>query len=107
MTYLLQLCGFSDPLRLFYLEQQQGPCYGGFRRFHLDDLMDWALATASARRWDGAVVQRTVMDHWLERAEQIRLWQRRLGQQSGQTLLVAALGTSRDWQQRCEHLLEV
>ncbi|QEY32606.1 hypothetical protein EVJ50_10620 [Synechococcus sp. RSCCF101] len=107
MTYLLQLCGFSDPLRLFYLEQQQGPCYGGFRRFHLDDLMDWALAIASRRHWDSDLIEKAVMDHWLRRAEQIRLWQQRLGQQPSQQLLVAAIGTNQDWQRRCERLLEV
>jgi len=106
MTYLLQLCGFSDPLRLFYLEQQQGPCYGGFRRFHLDDLMEWALTIGSRRHWDADLIQRTVMDHWLQRAEQIRLWQERLCQQPSQHLLVAAIGTNHDWQQRCERLLE-
>ena len=64
MTYLLQCCGLSDPLQLFYLEQKSvtspaggppapGPIYGGFRPFQLDDLLGWALDTARGRCWDG------------------------------------------------------
>jgi hypothetical protein len=51
MSYLLQFCGLSDPLQLFYLEQNSaspGPIYGGFRPFQLDDLLGWALDTARA-----------------------------------------------------------
>lgn len=123
MAFLLQFCGFSDPLQLFYLEQQSllarpdhqprsepevaGPVYGGFRPFQLDDLLAWAQAMAQGRGWDLESIQRTVVDEWMERAEVIRQWQLRLREEPQGRLLVAGLGTERDWQQRCEQLLSV
>ena len=132
MTYLLQFCGFSDPLQLFYLEQSAlgtapasgegpagsrslevagpgaaaaGPAFGGFRPFQLDDLLAWALDTARQRQWDPVVIQRTVLDCWMERAEAIRQWQRRLREEPSDRLLVAGLGSQHDWQRRCEAML--
>lgn len=132
MTYLLQFCGFSDPLQLFYLEQSvlgtapapaqtpegptpsqalapgaeaAGPAFGGFRPFQLDDLLGWALDTARQRQWDPGLIQRTVLDCWMERAEAIRQWQRRLREEPSDRLLVAGLGSQHDWQRRCEAML--
>lgn len=114
MAYLLQFYGLSDPLQLFYLEQQggpvcdgAGPSFAGFRPFQLDDLLGWAMETARGRHWDGEAIQRTVLDAWLGRAEVIRQWQLRLRQEPADRLLVAGLGTQRDWEQRCEQLLQV
>ena len=114
MTYLLQFCGFSDPLQLFYLEQRSsaadpstgGPVFAGFRPFQLDDLLGWALDTAHQRQWDSDQIQRTVLDAWMERADLIRQWQLRLRHEPADWLLVAGLGTARDWEQRCEQLLQ-
>lgn len=115
MAYLLQFCGVSDPLSLFHLEQSAtapqgqpgfgGPAFAGFRPFQLDDLLGWALAAASLRGWDPDGIQRTVLAEWMERAEVIRQWQRRLRQEPSDRVLVAGLGTEADWRQRCEHLL--
>jgi hypothetical protein len=115
MSYLLQFCGVTDPLRLFYLEQhgatsdaavaRRGPSFGGFRPFRLDDLLAWALETARGRHWDGDAIQRTVVDVWMERAEAIRQWQLRLREEPADRVLVAAIGTQHDWEQRCEDLL--
>jgi hypothetical protein len=115
MAYLLQLCGLSDPLQLFYLEQRSnrsdvaiaGPAFGGFRPFQLDDLLAWALETARGRDWDSEAIQRTVLDVWMERADLIRQWQLRLREEPGDRRVVAGLGTQRDWEQRCEALLLV
>lgn len=120
MAYLLQFCGFSDPLQLFYLEQRTsasiandlsagtgpGPVFAGFRPFQLDDLLGWALETARQRQWDKEQIQRTVLEAWFDRAEVIRQWQLRLRLEPGDRLLVAALGSRRDWRQRCETLLQ-
>ena len=112
MAYLLQFCGFSDPLQLFYLEQRSGsdpgngPAFAGFRPFQLDDLLGWALDTASARQWDSNQIQRTVLDVWMDRADLIRQWQIRLRLEPADRLLVAALGSRQDWRQRCEALLQ-
>lgn len=113
MSYLLQFCGLSDPLQLFYLEQRSsnddgngsGPVFAGFRPFQLDDLLRWALEAAGQRRWDGEAIQRTVLDAWMERADLIRQWQLRLRQEPADRLLVAGIGTPRDWERRCELLL--
>ena len=113
MAYLLQFCGFSDPLQLFYLEQrsamappqQAGPAFAGFRPFQLDALLGWAVDTARGRHWDGNAVERAVLDTWLERADLIRQWQLRLREEPSDRLLVAGLGSQRDWEQRCEQLL--
>ena len=126
MVYLLQFCGLSDPLQLFYLEQRSlavppraaagstaadtaanpaGPAYGGFRPFQLDHVLEWALETARGRCWDGEAIQRTVLDGWLERADLIRHWQLRLRQEPADRLLVAGIGTRSDWDQQCEALL--
>lgn len=114
MTYLLQFCGLSDPLQLFYLEQrslaslddpQAGPAFGGFRPFQLDDLLGWALDTACQRRWNSDLIERTVLDVWMERADVIRQWQRRLKLEPSDRLLVAALGSGQDWGRRYESLL--
>ena len=114
MTYLLQFCGLSDPLQLFYLEQRSavggpesagGLVFAGFRPFQLDQLLSWAVETARGRRWDGALVERTVLDTWMERADLIRQWQLRLREEPQDRLLGAGLGSQRDWEQRCEHLL--
>jgi hypothetical protein len=113
MIYLLQFCGLSDPLQLFYLEQRSsaclesgaGPVFAGFRPFQLDQLLSWAVETARGRRWDGALVERTVLDTWMERADLIRQWQLRLREEPHDRLLVAGLGSQRDWEQRCEQLL--
>jgi hypothetical protein len=114
MVYLLQFCGLSDPLQLFYLEQRTsqaaamaaGPSFAGFRPFQLDDLLAWAVDTARGRDWDGEAVQRTVLDVWLERADLIQQWQLRLRQEPSDRRLVAGLGSQRDWEQRCEALLQ-
>jgi len=114
MAYLLQFCGFSDPLQLFYLEQRSGspggggagPVFAGFRPFQLDDLLGWALDTARQRQWDGDQIQRTVLDVWMERADVIRQWQLRLRLEPADRLLVAALGSRQDWRRRCETLLQ-
>lgn len=122
MTFLLQFCGFSDPLQLFYLEQQgspersgerseaqadPGPAYGGFRPFQLDDLLGWAQSIAVGRGWDLDSIQRTVVEEWMARAELIRQWQLRLREEPRERLLVAGLGTERDWRRHCELLLRV
>jgi hypothetical protein len=121
MTYLLQFFGVSDPLQLFYLEQHSGtpssgtpssgsvcsgPSFGGFRPFQLDDLLGWALETGRGRQWDGEAIQRTVLDVWMQRAESIRQWQLRLREEPADHLLVAGIGTQRDWEKRCEELLQ-
>ena len=115
MAYLLQFCGLSDPLQLFYLEQrsaaaaiepEQGPAFAGFRPFQLDDLLAWSLETARQRHWDSEQIQRTVLDVWLDRADVIRQWQARLRVEPSDRLLVAALGSRGDWRQRCEALLQ-
>lgn len=115
MAYLLQLCGVTDPLQLFYIEQssvaghaeeaRHGPVFAGFRPFRLDDLMTWALDTARGRQWDGEAIQRTVVNAWMERAEAIRQWQLRLRHEPADRVLVAGLGTQADWERRCEQLL--
>jgi len=119
MAYLLQFCGVTDPLQLFYLEQRNlpaqpgqaggsppmGPAFGGFRPFQLDDLLTWALEIATGRHWDREATQRTVMDVWMERAEVIRQWQVRLRDEPADRLLVAGIGTPQDWSVRCERLL--
>ncbi|MFM7464968.1 MAG: hypothetical protein ACKO28_05765 [Cyanobium sp.] len=121
MTYLLQFCGVTDPLQLFYLEQRNlqpqlsssagpslvgiGPAFGGFRPFQLDDLLAWALDIARGRHWDRDAIQRSVMDVWMERAEVIRQWQMRLREEPAGRLLVAGIGTAEDWSVRCERLL--
>ncbi|MEB3254990.1 MAG: hypothetical protein VKJ05_01250 [Synechococcaceae cyanobacterium] len=113
MAYLLQFCGFSDPLQLFYLEQrssvadQSGPVFAGFRPFQLDDLLGWALDIARQRSWDQEGIQRTVLDGWMERADLIRQWQLRLREEPSDRRLVAGLGTQHDWTRRCESLLQV
>ncbi|MEB3265147.1 MAG: hypothetical protein VKN13_00865 [Cyanobacteriota bacterium] len=110
MSYLLQFCGLSDPLQLFYLEQRSqaaeasGPAFAGFRPCQLDDLLSWATATAQGRGWDRGAIERTVIDGWLDRAEVIRQWQLRLRQEPGDRLLVAGLGTQHDWGRRYEQL---
>lgn len=113
MIYLLQFCGFSDPLQLFYLEQRHqqaraaadGPAYGGFRPFQLDALLTWALDTARGRCWDGEAIQKTVVEAWMERADVVRQWQLRLREEPADRLLVAGLGTRSDWGRHCEALL--
>ncbi|NDG75691.1 MAG: hypothetical protein EBX49_10235 [Synechococcaceae bacterium WB8_1B_136] len=109
MAYLLQLCGVSDPLQLFYLEQRSlelvGPAFAGFRPLQLDDLLAWALDAARQRCWDLELIQHTVMEAWLERAEAIRQWQLRLRDEPGDRVLVAGLGSQRDWERRCEAML--
>ena len=68
MAYLLQFCGLSDPLQIFYFEQRNatpvglGPVYAGFRPFQLDALLDWALESARCCRWDGELIRHTVVD---------------------------------------------
>lgn len=112
MTYLLQFCGLSAPLQIFYLEQSagsaptSGPLFAGFRPFQLDDLLGWALASSQGRGWDPDGIQSTVLHVWMERAEVIRQWQLRLRQEPADRLLVAGLGTHDDWQNRCERMLQ-
>jgi len=118
MAYLLQFCGVTEPLQLFYLEQRNlhsrepevvgapiGPAFGGFRPFQLDDLLSWALDIARGRSWDREAIQRTVVDVWMERAEVIHQWQVRLREEPADRLLVAGIGTPEDWSVRCERLL--
>lgn len=111
MTYLLQFCGVSDPLQLFYLEQSsvgegEGPAFAGFRPFQLDALLGWALETARGRGWEPDLIHTTVVDVWLERAEAIRQWQLRLLAEPDDRRLVAGLGTQHDWERRCEAMLQ-
>lgn len=131
MTYLLQFCGFSDPLQLFYLEQSAlgtaaspaqlpegsgapeagapaaaaGPAFGGFRPFQLDDLLGWAGGIAAQRQWDLEAIHQAVMGAWMERADLIHQWQLRLREEPADRLVVAGLGSQRDWELRCEAML--
>jgi hypothetical protein len=109
LTVLLQFCGLSDPLQTFYLEQSSaqdsGPAFAGFRPLQLDDLLGWTLDVARQRCWELEVIQRTVVDVWMERAEAIRQWQLRLRDESVDRLLVAGIGTQADWERRCEAML--
>ncbi|MFZ9229023.1 MAG: hypothetical protein ACO24U_00365 [Prochlorococcaceae cyanobacterium] len=105
MSYLLQFCGVSDPLQLFYLEQAGGPAFAGFRPFQLDDLLTWAQLTAQQRHWDLAAIHNAVLNTWIERADLIRQWQLRLREEPADHLVVAGLGTQHDWEHRCEQLL--
>jgi hypothetical protein len=111
MTVLLQFCGLSDPLQTFYLEQSSdhacGPAFAGFRPFHLDDLLSWTLDVARQRCWELELIQRTVVDVWMERAEAIRQWQLRLRDEPADRRLVAGIGTQQDWELRCEAMLRV
>jgi len=113
MTYLLQFCGLSDPLQLFYLEQArpqapaQGPAFAGFRPFQLDDLLVWAGGIAAQRQWDLEAIHQVVLGAWMERADLIRQWQLRLREEPADRLLVAGLGSQHDWEQRCEAMLLV
>lgn len=106
MTYLLQFCGLSDPLQLFYLEQAEGPAFAGFRPFQLDALLHWGQTIAQQRHWERQAIEAAVMAAWLERADLIRQWQLRLRHEPADRLLVAGLGSQRDWEQRCETLLQ-
>lgn len=105
MSYLLQFCGLSDPLQLFYLEQAAGPAFAGFRHFQLDDLLGWAQRTAGQRHWDLEAIHNAVVSTWMERADLIHQWQLRLRDEPADRLVVAGLGTQHDWEQRCEQLL--
>ncbi|MFM7287165.1 MAG: hypothetical protein ACKO3F_14165 [Cyanobium sp.] len=110
MTYLLQFCGLSDPLELFYLEQcnsepGNGPAFAGFRPFQLDDLLGWGQRIGQQRHWDLEAIYRAVIEAWMERADLIRQWQLRLREEPADRLLVAGLGTTHDWERRCETLL--
>jgi hypothetical protein len=109
MGYLLQFCGVTDPLQLFHLEQSSlavaGPAFTGLRPFQLDHLLTWALDAARQRSWDLELIQRTVLDGWMERAEAIRQWQLRLREEPSDYRVVAGLGTHREWERRCEALL--
>ena len=111
MAYLLQFCGVSDSLQLFHLEQSslavRGPAFAGFRPFQLDELLAWALEAARQRQWDLELIQRTVLDGWIERAEAIRQWQLRLRDEPADRMLVAGIGTQQDWERRCEAMLRV
>ncbi|MFQ6539523.1 MULTISPECIES: hypothetical protein [Aphanothece] len=106
MTFLLQFCGLTDPLQMFYLEQARGPAFAGFRPFQLDDLLGWSQAIGRQRQWDGVAIHNAVMEAWLEKAELIRQWQLRLREEPGDRVVVAGLGTPQDWERRCEDLLE-
>lgn len=105
MTYLLQFCGLSDPLQLFYLEQGIGPVFAGFRPFQLDALLSWSEVVAGRRHWDPEAIRQAVMEAWWERADLIRQWQLRLRQEPADRLVVAGLGTQHDWERRCEAML--
>jgi hypothetical protein len=105
MTYLLQFCGLSDPLELFYLEQAEGPAFAGFRPFQLDDLLGWGQQIGQQRHWDLEAIHQAVLQAWMERADLISQWQLRLRHEPADRLLVAGLGTTQDWEQRCETLL--
>jgi hypothetical protein len=106
MSYLLQFCGLSDPLQLFYLEQSEGPAFAGFRPVQLDGLLAWAQAIGRQRHWDLEGIQHAVMAAWMERADVIGQWQLRLRHEPQDRLLVAGLGTPGDWERRCEQLLQ-
>ena len=41
----------------------------------------------------------------MERADVIRQWQLRLREEPSDRMLVAGIGTQRDWEQRCEQSL--
>jgi hypothetical protein len=105
MTYLLQFCGVSEPLQVFYLEQSSGPAFAGFRPFQLDGLLAWAQHAGEQRHWDLEAIHQAVLEAWMARADLIRQWQLRLRDEPADRLVVAGLGTPRDWEQRCETLL--
>lgn len=111
MSYLLQFCGLSDPLQLFYLEQRSrspeapGPAFAGFRPFQLDHLLAWSRDVARQRCWELETIQGSVVGVWMERAEAIRQWQLRLREEPPERVLVAGIGTQQDWERRCEAML--
>jgi len=101
----LHFFGFGDSLRLFELERQTGLVLQGFRPLQLDGVLQWSQAAASQQHWDGELLQQQVMRVWMEKAEQIRVWQARLRQLPQEQVLVAGLGSRGDWGRHWEHLL--
>ncbi|OUW25781.1 MAG: hypothetical protein CBD29_07435 [Synechococcus sp. TMED169] len=108
MALLLQFFGISDSLNLFHLEQGQpaGPVFAGFRPCQLDRLLGWGQQAAEQRCWDPQLVHQALLKGWLEKEELIAQWQRMLGKAPADRLLVAGLGTPKDWQLRCEKMFE-
>ena len=107
MTYLLQFCGVSDPLQLFYLEQRIELKGAKARKGRPPSLAHTALLeTARGRGWELDLIHTTVVDVWLKRAEAIRQWQLRLLAEPDDRRLVAGLGTQHDWERRCEAMLQ-
>ena len=103
----LHFFGLGDALRRFELEQLTGLVVAGFRPLALDDLLVWSDRVAQQQHWDVDPLQRTVMASWLDRAEQIRLWQHQLSDGPEQLEVVAALGSHGDWQRHWDTMLRL
>ena len=103
----LHFFGLGDPLRRFELEQLTGLAVAGFRPLALDELLVWSDGVARQQHWDVEPLQRTVMTCWLDRAEQIHLWQQQLSTGPEQWEVVAGLGSRGDWQRHWNTMLRL
>ena len=103
----LHFFGFGNTLRQFELEQFTGLTVAGFRPLVLDDLLVWSQHVADQHHWDVEHLQQTVIQSWMDRADQISTWQKQLTACPEDVALVAGLGSQGDWGRHWESMLRL
>lgn len=114
MRYAFNIVGISPVISFFNYQQenyqkaspQVGPEYIGTYRCTLDALLESIQPVPPRRGWNKDEIVDTVIHFWLNHAEQVRHWKRRLEDAGRENLLVARVGDIESLRVEFEFLLD-
>lgn len=111
MDYTFELLGISPILAFFNHQQEQqakqqdGAAYVGAYQCTLDAFLDSLEPVPRHRGWPMDAVVDTVIQFWVNNAEQVRHWRSRLDDAGAQSLVVARVADVTSLRSEFESLL--
>jgi plasmid maintenance system antidote protein VapI len=109
MKYAFDIVGISPVLSFFNYQRETanrdpGAEYFGAYRCTLDAMLESVEPLPPKRGWDLDQVVDTVIQFWLNHAEQVQLWKSRLEDAGSENLLVARIGDMNSLRREFESL---
>lgn len=113
MSYTFEILGVLPILQLFMFNQQasrrsgseRGVEYISARQCTLDAFLDPIEEVTQNPSWDLDQIVQAAINFWVNHPESVQLWKDRLDRSSGDTVLVARVGSLRALQQEFEWML--
>ncbi len=109
MKYTFELLGVS-PILMFFNHQhqqpdEQGAAYVGSYHCTLDAVLESIAPVPPRRGWNMDSVVDTVIQFWVNNAEQVKHWRSRLESADGQSIVVARVADVQSLRSEFETLL--